>query len=1317
MGRGLLFFSCLFALAALPAQARLVYEFNGTTEGFSAANVTGFAAGATSANWTYCCGDPILNSPGALSVATATDRYFILDLTFNPSPSANDDFQLFFNVGAGFNEADSQHFTIQPGRRSYLVDLGANPEWTGTCTQFRVDPGVGPAGGTASINWMGFVSGPREWEFAADVEGWTHSNFTSPGNQTAIAHDGNSSMQVAFGLAGNSPGDVTVQAPANSIVPGLTDWMRVEFNLSDPDANIGLPTNFASFMFPITGGYQYTQFGSRYPNLGKQTVIYNHNRTNNGPGTLWGVDSVSTFRFDTPDGVGTDAAWNNVNWLFDAVRFTASPADSAPYSWGFASTLDNWTAFPFNGFAGTATNSVGKAIISGSGTGNVLFGNWGVAVDTVAARKLVVDLAVARSSGASDVPLRLFFDNDTAGLGTESVSTSIPSQFIDGVQRRYTFDMIAHKNAGSRTWGTNDYLRFVTALAMQLNANGNNIPIIGIESIDLVADAEAPSLSAVERFSPTGASTSSNTVTFMVTLNERVNNIDIGDFTLVTGGGLTGGSVTGVTPLMGINGYSERVQVTVSGYAGSGSLGLVVTPGSNMTDGVGNVVNSAAIPPTNQLYSIDQDPPTISIGAPSDTDINSSASTDFVITYTGASSVSLTQANVTLNHSGTSGGTVSVTGSGTGARTVTVSNVGGNGTFTISLAAGTAVDAAGNSALAAGPSALVNVDNVAPTISIGAPVPNAVNASGSTVFTITYGGTSAVTLASGDVTLNHVGTSGGTIVVAGSGFITRTVTVSNVSGEGTFRISIAGGTAIDVASNPAPAAGPSALVTVDNNSPIPTLTTVAPAQVNGPISVSVTTEEPTTNFTQPDVTRLNGNISAFSGSGSSYSFTFTPIINGNFSMTIDANRYTDTAGNANFASSPLVRVFDNVPPLVFNESPARGGTIASLGSIQVNFDDLMSGVSAANLTVNGSPATSVTGSGAGPYTFSGYATPASGPVNVVLAAGATTDDATNAFAGDAWSYTLNAAVPTVQFTSSTVPDGGFINTPVQFTATFSENIDLFTATDITVTNAVNPVSNFSGSGSVYTFTVNPLSSGVVTVQLPANRVVAQAPPNTPNPASAVYSFTYDVVPPVIVLNGLNLVVVDCKEGYTDAGVQSATDNIDGNMIAQVVQSGDMITPFSPPDVFPYDYIFTVTDRAGNTTQVVRPVTVSFNCSLNVLRASPELRVIEEGGSVTLSVSVTDALGTLTYDWQKETTPGNYVSLGAPDQSTFTLTNAVLTDTGKYQCVVSDVLATNASPVFRVFVGGEGLPLGGALGMAALAALTGLGGALGLRRRK
>jgi hypothetical protein len=414
-------------------------------------------------------------------------------------------------------------------------------------------------------------------------------------------------MQVAFGLAGNSPGDVTVQAPANSIVPGLTDWMRVEFNLSDPDANIGLPTNFASFMFPITGGYQYTQFGSRYPNLGKQTVIYNHNRTNNGPGTLWGVDSVSTFRFDTPDGVGTDAAWNNVNWLFDAVRFTASPADSAPYSWGFASTLDNWTAFPFNGFAGTATNSVGKAIISGSGTGNVLFGNWGVAVDTVAARKLVVDLAVARSSGASDVPLRLFFDNDTAGLGTESVSTSIPSQFIDGVQRRYTFDMIAHKNAGSRTWGTNDYLRFVTALAMQLNANGNNIPIIGIESIDLVADAEAPSLSAVERFSPTGASTSSNTVTFMVTLNERVNNIDIGDFTLVTGGGLTGGSVTGVTPLMGINGYSERVQVTVSGYAGSGSLGLVVTPGSNMTDGVGNVVNSAAIPPTNQLYSIDQD--------------------------------------------------------------------------------------------------------------------------------------------------------------------------------------------------------------------------------------------------------------------------------------------------------------------------------------------------------------------------------------------------------------------------------------------------------------------------------------------------------------------------------------------------------------------------------------------------------------------------------------------------------------------------------------------------------------------------------------
>ncbi|UCG34346.1 MAG: hypothetical protein JSU68_06845 [Phycisphaerales bacterium] len=92
---------------------------------------------------------------------------------------------------------------------------------------------------------------------------------------------------------------------------------------------------------------------------------------------------------------------------------------------------------------------------------------------------------------------------------------------------------------------------------------------------------------------------------------------------------------------------------------------------------------------------------------------------------------------------------------------------------------------------------------------------------------------------------------------------------------------------------------------------------------------------------------------------------------------------------------------------VSDESPNRGSTVGALPEISVTFNQPVSGVTADDMTVNGSAATSVTGSDEGPYTFSGYAAPAFGTVNVVLAAGGITGTQTGfAFAGDAWTYEL-----------------------------------------------------------------------------------------------------------------------------------------------------------------------------------------------------------------------------------------------------------------------------------------------------------------------
>jgi hypothetical protein len=81
----------------------------------------------------------------------------------------------------------------------------------------------------------------------------------------------------------------------------------------------------------------------------------------------------------------------------------------------------------------------------------------------------------------------------------------------------------------------------------------------------------------------------------------------------------------------------------------------------------------------------------------------------------GSGRINLSSANVIINHNGTSGGRVVVEDRVTVMPKVQVSGVTGDGSYTISIAAGIATDAVGNVSLAAGPSSgAVSVDNTPP---------------------------------------------------------------------------------------------------------------------------------------------------------------------------------------------------------------------------------------------------------------------------------------------------------------------------------------------------------------------------------------------------------------------------------------------------------------------------------------------------------------------------------------------------------------------------------------------------------------------------
>ncbi len=125
--------------------------------------------------------------------------------------------------------------------------------------------------------------------------------------------------------------------------------------------------------------------------------------------------------------------------------------------------------------------------------------------------------------------------------------------------------------------------------------------------------------------------------------------------------------------------------------------------------------------------------------------------------------------------------------------------------------------------------------------------------------------------------------------------------------------------------------------------------------------------------------------------------------------------------NANSTSSDLVldaslRVtFDDVAPVVSGQSPVAGSSITTLTAIQVNFSEAVTGVDAADLLINGSPATNMLTISPSIYTFE-FSQPPTGVVNVAFAAlPGIYDGASNAFTTASWTYTLNTNAPSTAF--------------------------------------------------------------------------------------------------------------------------------------------------------------------------------------------------------------------------------------------------------------------------------------------------------------
>ncbi|WP_419788765.1 MBG domain-containing protein [Mucilaginibacter sp. X4EP1] len=193
--------------------------------------------------------------------------------------------------------------------------------------------------------------------------------------------------------------------------------------------------------------------------------------------------------------------------------------------------------------------------------------------------------------------------------------------------------------------------------------------------------------------------------------------------------------------------------------------------------------------------------------------LTNASSVQYTLTF-GGSVIGLSASNFSLTTTGSVSGAAISAISGSGPTyTITVNTGTGDGTIGLNLANATGISP-GLATTLPFTGSTYTIDKTPPTVTISAPSVSSTS-TGPVTYTVTYADANfnSSTLAAGNITLNKTGTATGSVAVSGTG-LTRTVTISSISGTGSIGISIAAGTASDNAGNLAGAAGPSATFTV-----------------------------------------------------------------------------------------------------------------------------------------------------------------------------------------------------------------------------------------------------------------------------------------------------------------------------------------------------------------------------------------------------------------------------------------------------------------------------------------------------------------------
>jgi Ca2+-binding RTX toxin-like protein/RNA 3'-terminal phosphate cyclase len=455
----------------------------------------------------------------------------------------------------------------------------------------------------------------------------------------------------------------------------------------------------------------------------------------------------------------------------------------------------------------------------------------------------------------------------------------------------------------------------------------------------------------------------------------------------------------------------------------------------------------------------------------------------------------------------------------------------------------------------------------------------------------------------GDVNVSN-GTVSNFVAVSGSMY-TFDVTPSS---SGVVDVNVGTGAAQDLANNSSTAA---TVLTRNADSAAPTLvlSTLEPINVNGAFLVTAIFNESVIDFDINDVQVTNGNVSGFSGSGDTYSFTITPAGNGAVDVSVLAGAARDAANNNSIAATLPTRIADLTPPGVTFTSAAPPDVNGAF-VVTATFTEPVTGFIAGDLSVSNGTVSAFSGSG-DVYTFTVTPT-TSGLVTVEIPADAAQDIATNGNLLGNLTRNADLAAPTVGLTSTSPIN---VNGTFSVTATFNEPVINFVASDISLFNGT--LSNFSGSGTTYTFDVTPIANGTVNVNVNSN--VAQDIANNGNTAATVLTRTADLVAPSVLLT--STAPANVNGAFTVNAFFSETVTGFSDILTDIVVTNGAVSSLTGSGL---TYSFIVTPTLSGAVTVAVPAGAAQDVANNNSNASPLPIFTRNADLVVPTVALTSA---------------------------------------------------------------------------------------------